>query len=210
MKKLGVLMLFVSSLFFFVGCQKSQQNTIDTIQQIQDTLPTLVQQLNDIQKLEAKLQDDWEAEIAVNASMEHFSSEKGLVFENIQTRKQLVKQAKEAITRLSLFNQQLIKVSNQKNMVSEVRIVTNTLTQIVTDAQKYLELYSPQIEKEFFFFKELAKHPQDFEFLNQHIVEINQSAIERQHIVESLNEPLKNIDKPIRIAKVRLSAQMKK
>ena len=65
-------------------------------QEVQDTLPVVVQQLNDIQALENSLQSDWEADIHDDYTMATYAK-KTKVFTNIQERQQLLKSMQKSL-----------------------------------------------------------------------------------------------------------------
>lgn len=204
--KSKVVLLGASLLLWGCGNATSQVNT--TLQDVQDTLPTVIQHLNDIQSVEGQLQSDWEAEISQDLEMETFQTGKGAVFENIAKRKESFKQLKEQTNKLATYSESLAKVKEESLPLTELQIITGSLNQIVTALNDYLTLAEPQLENELVFFKSLSGQTITYDSLNAEIVNINNQAMERQAILAILNDPLKNIDKPIRIAKARLATQL--
>ena len=206
MKKIAAKVFLISAGFLFLGaCGNTKKSAESTVQEVQDTLPVVVQQLNDIQSLEISLQSDWEADIQEDYTMKNYSKKTGKVFTNIQERQQLLKSMQKS---LKVLSDDVAKLSNlkDKNLPSaETQIVVSNLQSIVSQLKNYYELSQKQLEKEAEFFVSIAGLKQTNDELKSMIITVNNSANQRQQIIESINSPISELDRPIRILKARLS-----
>lgn len=95
-----------------------------------------------------------------------------------------------------------------KNLPSvEIKIVSSNLQKIVDSITDYIKKSEEQLNNEQQFFVEISGNKLSNDDLREKIKVLNQAAIDRQKILEEINEPLTAIDKPIRILKARLSAR---
>jgi len=206
MKKIAAKVFLISAGFLFLGaCGNTKKSAESTVQEVQDTLPVVVQQLNDIQSLEISLQSDWEADIQEDYMMKNYSKKTGKVFTNIKERQQLLKSMQKS---LKVLSDDVAKLSNlkDKNLPSaETQIVVSNLQSIVSQLKNYYELSQKQLEKEAEFFVSIAGLKQTNDELKSMIITVNNSANQRQQIIESINSPISELDRPIRILKARLS-----
>lgn len=206
MKKIAAKVFLISAGFLFLGaCANTKKSAESTVQEVQDTLPVVVQQLNDIQSLEISLQSDWEADIQEDYTMKNYSKKTGKVFTNIKERQQLLKSMQKS---LKVLSDDVSKLSNlkDKNLPSaETQIVISNLQSIVSQLKNYYELSQKQLEKEAEFFVSIAGLKQTNDELKSMIITVNNSANQRQQIIESINSPISELDRPIRILKARLS-----
>lgn len=206
MKKIAAKVFLISAGFIFLGaCANTKKSAESTVQEVQDTLPVVVQQLNDIQSLEISLQSDWEADIQEDYTMKNYSKKTGKVFTNIKERQQLLKSMQKS---LKVLSDDVSKLSNlkDKNLPSaETQIVISNLQSIVSQLKNYYELSQKQLEKEAEFFVSIAGLKQTNDELKSMIITVNNSANQRQQIIESINSPISELDRPIRILKARLS-----
>ena len=206
MKKIAAKVFLISAGFLFLGaCGNTKKSAESTVQEVQDTLPVVVQQLNDIQSLEISLQSDWEADIQEDYTMKNYSKKTGKVFTNIKERQQLLKSMQKS---LKVLSDDVSKLSNlkDKNLPSaETQIVISNLQSIVSQLKNYYELSQKQLEKEAEFFVSIAGLKQTNDELKSMIITVNNSANQRQQIIESINSPISELDRPIRILKARLS-----
>ena len=206
MKKIAAKVFLISAGFLFLGaCVNTKKSAESTVQEVQDTLPVVVQQLNDIQSLEISLQSDWEADIQEDYTMKNYSKKTGKVFTNIKERQQLLKSMQKS---LKVLSDDVAKLSNlkDKNLPSaETQIVVSNLQSIVSQLKNYYELSQKQLEKEAEFFVSIAGLKQTNDVLKSMIITVNNSANQRQQIIESINSPISELDRPIRILKARLS-----
>lgn len=206
MKKIAAKVFLISAGFLFLGaCGNTKKSAESTVQEVQDTLPVVVQQLNDIQSLEISLQSDWEADIQEDYTMKNYSKKTGKVFTNIKERQQLLKSMQKS---LKVLSDDVAKLSNlkDKNLPSaETQIVVSNLQSIVSQLKNYYELSQKQLEKEAEFFVSIAGLKQTNDELKSMIITVNNSANQRQQIIESINSPISELDRPIRILKARLS-----
>ena len=206
MKKIAAKVFLISASFLFLGaCGNTKKSAESTVQEVQDTLPVVVQQLNDIQSLEISLQSDWEADIQEDYTMKNYSKKTGKVFTNIKERQQLLKSMQKS---LKVLSDDVSKLSNlkDKNLPSaETQIVISNLQSIVSQLKNYYELSQKQLEKEAEFFVSIAGLKQTNDELKSMIITVNNSANQRQQIIESINSPISELDRPIRILKARLS-----
>ena len=206
MKKIAAKVFLISAGFLFLGaCGNTKKSAESTVQEVQDTLPVVVQQLNDIQSLEISLQSDWEADIQEDYTMKNYSKKTGKVFTNIKERQQLLKSMQKS---LKVLSDDVDKLSNlkDKNLPSaETQIVISNLQSIVSQLKNYYELSQKQLEKEAEFFVSIAGLKQTNDELKSMIITVNNSANQRQQIIESINSPISELDRPIRILKARLS-----
>ncbi len=206
MNKIAAKVFLISAGFLFLGaCGNTKKSAESTVQEVQDTLPVVVQQLNDIQSLEISLQSDWEADIQEDYMMKNYSKKTGKVFTNIKERQQLLKSMQKS---LKVLSDDVAKLSNlkDKNLPSaETQIVVSNLQSIVSQLKNYYELSQKQLEKEAEFFVSIAGLKQTNDELKSMIITVNNSANQRQQIIESINSPISELDRPIRILKARLS-----
>ena len=206
MNKIAAKVFLISAGFLFLGaCGNTKKSAESTVQEVQDTLPVVVQQLNDIQSLEISLQSDWEADIQEDYTMKNYSKKTGKVFTNIKERQQLLKSMQKS---LKVLSDDVAKLSNlkDKNLPSaETQIVVSNLQSIVSQLKNYYELSQKQLEKEAEFFVSIVGLKQTNDELKSMIITVNNSANQRQQIIESINSPISELDRPIRILKARLS-----
>ena len=206
MNKIAAKVFLISAGFLFLGaCGNTKKSAESTVQEVQDTLPVVVQQLNDIQSLEISLQSDWEADIQEDYTMKNYSKKTGKVFTNIKERQQLLKSMQKS---LKVLSDDVAKLSNlkDKNLPSaETQIVVSNLQSIISQLKNYYELSQKQLEKEAEFFVSIVGLKQTNDELKSMIITVNNSANQRQQIIESINSPISELDRPIRILKARLS-----
>ena len=137
--------------------------------------------------------------------MKNYSKKTGKVFTNIKERQQLLKSMQKS---LKVLSDDVAKLSNlkDKNLPSaETQIVVSNLQSIVSQLKNYYELSQKQLEKEAEFFVSIAGLKQTNDELKSMIITVNNSANQRQQIIESINSPISELDRPIRILKARLS-----
>ena len=206
MKKIAAKVFLISAGFLFLGaCGNTKKNAESTVQEVQDTLPVVVQQLNDIQALENSLQSDWEADIQEDYTMATYAKKTGKVFTNIQERQQLLKSMQKSLKVLSDDATRLSNLKDKNLPSAEIQIVVSNLQSIVTHLKNYSELSQKQLEKEAEFFVSISGGKQTSDELKALIIEVNNSANERQQIIETINSPISELDRPIRILKARLA-----
>ena len=208
MKKIATKVFLISaSLLVFAACSNTKKSAEKTVQEVQDTLPVVVDHLNNIQTLEANLQNDWEDDIADDSTLANYAKKKGKVFDNLQQRRESQKQITKT---LKVLRDDAIHLSNlqDKDLPSvEITIVSSNLQKIVESLTEYIKKSEEQLNNEQKFFIEISGNKLSNDDLREKIKILNQAAIDRQKILEEINEPLTAIDKPIRILKARLSTR---
>ena len=208
MKKIATKVFLISaSLLVFAACSNTKKSAEKTVQEVQDTLPVVVDHLNNIQTLEANLQNDWEDDIADDSTLANYAKKKGKVFDNLQQRRESQKQITKT---LKVIRDDAIHLSNlqDKDLPSvEITIVSSNLQKIVESLTEYIKKSEEQLNNEQKFFIEISGNKLSNDDLREKIKILNQAAIDRQKILEEINEPLTAIDKPIRILKARLSTR---
>lgn len=205
MKKIAAKVFLISAGFLFLGaCGNTKKSAESTVQEVQDTLPVVVQQLNDIQALENSLQSDWESDIHEDYTMANYAKKTGKVFTNIQERQQLLKSMQKSLKVLSDDATRLSNLKDKNLPSAEIQIVVSNLQSIVTHLKNYSEMSQKQLEKEAEFFVNISGGKQTSDELKALIIEVNNSANERQQIIEEINSPISELDRPIRILKARL------
>lgn len=205
MKKIAAKVFLISAGVLFLGaCGNTKKSAESTVQEVQDTLPVVVQQLNDIQALENSLQSDWEADIHDDYTMATYAKKTGKVFTNIQERQQLLKSMQKSLKVLSDDATRLSNLKDKNLPSAEIQIVVSNLQSIVTHLKNYSEMSQKQLEKEAEFFVSISGGKQTSDELKALIIEVNNSANERQQIIEEINSPISELDRPIRILKARL------
>ena len=208
MKKIATKVFLISaSLLVFAACSNTKKSAEKTVQEVQDTLPVVVDHLNNIQTFEANLQNDWEDDIADDSTLANYAKKKGKVFENLQQRRDIQKQITKT---LKVIRDDASHLSNlqDKNLPSiEIKIVSSNLQKIVDSITDYIKKSEEQLNNEQQFFVEISGNKLSNDDLREKIKVLNQAAIDRQKILEEINEPLTAIDKPIRILKARMSAR---
>ena len=206
MKKIATKVFLISaSLLVFAACSNTKKSAEKTVQEVQDTLPVVVQQLNDIQALENSLQSDWEADIQEDYTMTTYAKKTGKVFANIQERQQLLKSMQKSLKVLSDDATRLSNLKDKNLPSAEIQIVVSNLQSIVNHLKNYSEMSQKQLEKEAEFFVSISGGKQTNDELRSLIIEVNNSANERQQIIEEINSPISELDRPIRILKARLA-----
>ena len=186
MKKIAAKVFLISASFLFLGaCGNTKKSAESTVQEVQDTLPVVVQQINDIQALESSLQSDWEADI--------------------QERQQLLKSMQKSLKVLADDASRLSNLKDKNLPSAEIQIVVSNVQSIVNQLKNYYEMSQKQLEKEAEFFVSISGGKQTNDELRNLIIEVNNSANERQQIIESINSPISELDRPVRILKARLS-----
>ena len=208
MKKIATKVFLISaSLLVFAGCSNTKKSAEKTVQEVQDTLPVVVDHLNNIQTFEANLQNDWEDDISDDSTLANYAKKKGKVFDNLQQRRDIQKQITKT---LKVIRDDASHLSNlqDKNLPSvEIKIVSSNLQKIVDSITDYIKKSEEQLNNEQQFFVEISGNKLTNDDLRKKIIVLNQAAIDRQKILEEINEPLTAIDKPIRILKARLSTR---
>ena len=206
MKKIATKVFLISaSLLVFAACSNTKKSAEKTVQEVQDTLPVVVQQLNDIQALENSLQSDWESDIHEDYTMANYAKKTGKVFTNIQERQQLLKSMQKSLKVLSDDATRLSNLKDKNLPSAEIQIVVSNLQSIVNHLKNYSEMSQKQLEKEAEFFVSISGGKQTNDELRLLIIEVNNSANERQQIIEEINSPISELDRPIRILKARLA-----
>ena len=208
MKKIATKVFLISaSLLVFAACSNTKKSAEKTVQEVQDTLPVVVDHLNNIQTFEANLQNDWEDDIADDSTLANYAKKKGKVFDNLQQRRESQKQITKT---LKVIRDDAIHLSNlqDKDLPSvEITIVSSNLQKIVESLTEYIKKSEEQLNNEQKFFIEISGNKLSNDDLREKIKILNQAAIDRQKILEEINEPLTAIYKPIRILKARLSTR---
>ena len=109
---------------------------------------------------------------------------------------------------LKVLSDDATRLSNlkDKNLPSaEIQLVVSNLQSIVNHLKNYSEMSRKQLEKEAEFFVSISGGKQTNDELRSLIIEVNNSANERQQIIEEINSPISELDRPIRILKARLA-----
>lgn len=208
MKKIATKVLLIgAALLFCSACANTTKSANTTVQEVQDALPVVVDHLNAIQTQEAGLQENWEDDINADASLSSYTKKQGRVFENIQARRDLQKQITTALKTIRDNARRLSNLKDTKLPSVEIQVVVSNLNTIVDQLTKYQQLSDAQLKAEESFFVSISGNPFTPTELKNKIIELNSSALERQGILESINDPLSAIDKPIRILKARLGSQ---
>ena len=206
MKKIAAKVFLISAGFLFLGaCGNTKKSAESTVQEVQDTLPVVVQQINDIQALESSLQTDWEADIQEDHTMASYAKKTGKVFTNIQERQLLLKSMQKSLKVLADDASRLSNLKDKDLPSAEIQIVVSNVQSIVYQLKNYYEMSQKQLEKEAEFFVIISVVKQKNDELRNLIIEVNNSANERQQIIEAINSPVSELDRPIRILKARLS-----
>lgn len=207
MKKPTIKVLLIgAALLFVAACSNTTNNASKTVQEVQDTLPLVVNQLNNIQTIEAELQTDWESDINDDANLASYIKKQGRVFDNIQKRKKILQEINK-LTKIIRDDAKHLENLNRKDLPAvEVQVVFSNLGTIVEHLVSYQKLCEEQLTKEENFFVAVPQNSWTPDELKEQIKVLNQAAIERQKLLEEMNTPLAAIDKPIRILKARLAA----
>ncbi|MGY3724318.1 Putative cell-wall binding lipoprotein [Granulicatella balaenopterae] len=206
MKKIKFILALMGCSLVLLACGKRAPKLSASLEAIQEILPKITVQLNAIQELETSLQTEWEQELTTNSDMSQYAEGNGKVFENIKNRQEIMAGFKKEVHLLEHENTTLIKNMDKDHPLAEIQIITNTLEQIIDASNEYIRLAEPQLQQETDFFKSLGTTSLNYDALNNKIIAINDAAMERQDCVEQINEQLMTIDKPIRIAKARLTS----
>lgn len=207
MKKITIKVLLIGAILLFVAtCSNTTNNATKTVQEVQDTLPVVVEHLNNIQTIEAELQTDWESDINDDATLASYTKKQGKVFDNIQKRNKLLQEINK-LTKIIRDDAKHLENLNRKDLPAvELQVVFSNLGTIVGHLEAYQKLCEQQLAKEEAFFAAISKNSWNTDELKEQIKTLNQAAIERQQLLEEMNTPLAAIDKPIRILKARLAA----
>ena len=137
--------------------------------------------------------------------MTSYAKKTGKVFTNIQERQQLLKSMQKSLKVLSDDATRLSNLKDKNLPSAEIQIVVSNLQSIVSQLKNYSEMSQKQLEKEAEFFVSISGGKQTSDELKALIIEVNNSANERQQIIEAINSPISELDRPIRILKARLA-----
>ena len=208
MKKIATKVFLISaSLLVFAACSNTKKSAEKTVQEVQDTLPVVVDHLNNIQTFEANLQSDWEDDIADDSTLANYAKKKGKVFDNLQQRKDIQKQITKTLKVIRDDASHLSNLQDKDLPSVEIKIVSSNLQKIVDSITDYIKKSEEQLNNEQKFFVEISGNKLSKDDLKDKIKELNEAALERQKILEEINDPFSAIDKPIRILKARLNAR---
>ena len=208
MKKIATKVFLISaSLLVFAACSNTKKSAEKTVQEVQDTLPVVVDHLNNIQTFEANLQSDWEDDIADDSTLANYAKKKGKVFDNLQQRKDIQKQITKTLKVIRDDASHLSNLQDKDLPSVEIKIVSSNLQKIVDSITDYIKKSEEQLNNEQKFFVEISGNKLSKDDLKDKIKELNEAALERQKILEEINDPLSAIAKPIRILKARLNAR---
>ena len=208
MKKIATKVFLISaSLLVFAACSNTKKSAEKTVQEVQDTLPVVVDHLNNIQTFEANLQNDWEDDIADDSTLANYAKKKGKVFDNLQQRKDIQKQITKTLKVIRDDASHLSNLQDKDLPSVEIKIVSSNLQKIVDSITDYIKKSEEQLNNEQKFFVEISGNKLSKDDLKDKIKELNEAALERQKILEEINDPFSAIDKPIRILKARLNAR---
>ena len=131
-EKIAAKVFLISAGFLFLGaCGNTKKSAESTVQEVQDTLPVVVQQLNDIQALENSLQSDWEADIQEDYTMTTYAKKTGKVFTNIQERQQLLKSMQKSLKVLSDDATRLSNLKDKNLPSAEIQIVDQIFNRLL-------------------------------------------------------------------------------
>ncbi len=157
MKKIATKVFLISaSLLVFAACSNTKKSAEKTVQEVQDTLPVVVDHLNNIQTFEANLQNDWEDDISDDSTLANYAKKKGKVFDNLQQRRDIQKQITKT---LKVIRDDASHLSNlqDKNLPSvEIKIVSSNLQKIVDSITDYIKKSEEQLNNEQQFFVEIS------------------------------------------------------
>ena len=210
MKKIATKVFLISaSLLVFAACSNTKKSAEKTVQEVQDTLPVVVDHLNNIQTFEANLQSDWEDDIADDSTLANYAKKKGKGFTLVELIVVIIIQ-KQITKTLKVIRDDASHLSNlqDKDLPSvEIKIVSSNLQKIVDSITDYIKKSEEQLNNEQKFFVEISGNKLSKDDLKDKIKELNEATLERQKILEEINDPLSAIDKPIRILKARLNAR---
>ena len=208
MKKIATKVFLISaSLLVFAACSNTKKSAEKTVQEVQDTLPVVVDHLNNIQTFEANLQSDWEDDIADDSTLANYAKKKGKVFDNLQQRKDIQKQITKTLKVIRDDASHLSNLQDKDLPSVEIKIVSSNLQKIVDSITDYIKKSEEQLNNEQKFFIEISGNKLSKDDLKDKIKELNEAALERQKVLEEINDPLSAIDRTIRILKARLNAR---
>ena len=191
MKKIATKVFLISaSLLVFAACSNTKKSAEKTVQEVQDTLPVVVDHLNNIQTFEANLQSDWEDDIADDSTLANYAKKKGKVFDNLQQRKDIQKQITKTLKVIRDDASHLSNLQDKDLPSVEIKIVSSNLQKIVDSITDYIKKSEEQLNNEQKFFVEISGNKLSKDDLKDKIKELNEAALERQKILEEINDPL--------------------
>lgn len=207
-KTIGKTFLVGIVFLCLTACTTVTRNAGQSAQEIQDILPTLVDHLNTLQTLESDLQTNWEDDIQADNTLASYAKKEGRVFDNLKQRRELLQQMTRELKTLNDDSKHLANLRGDNLPSAEIQIVVSNSQTIYDRLTEYHRLCSDDITKEEQFFTSLASNQEmDRDTLTTQIQSLNEAAVARQAILQDLNTPLSDIDKPIRILKARLTSQ---
>ena len=157
MKKIATKVFLISaSLLVFAACSNTKKSAEKTVQEVQDTLPVVVDHLNNIQTFEANLQSDWEDDIADDSTLANYAKKKGKVFDNLQQRKDIQKQITKTLKVIRDDASHLSNLQDKDLPSVEIKIVSSNLQKIVDSITDYIKKSEEQLNNEQKFFVEIS------------------------------------------------------
>lgn len=164
MKKLIYYLMMGLTVMLMVGCKNTTfERSERTVTMIQESVTTVVNDLNEIQNIEGHLQEDFEATMGDDGDLSKFNDDHSPALENVAHRKEQLDKLNQSIERLSTLADEL-DLQKEKGMLptDEFNGISDDIRSLVDDLHVYVSDYQADIPQEIETFKSIANPKTDY------------------------------------------------
>ncbi|MBG9982710.1 YkyA family protein [Aerococcaceae bacterium DSM 111020] len=168
MKKLIKSLSLFLVMLLIVGCSQSVERSDRTITLIQDNMTNVINVISEIQFNEQELQQQFESMINSEQELQAFANEEASIYQNIQTRQELMKKLDEHRNTLADLRDE-IKVQAERNELpsDQVQQVDQLMEGFVNHLEVYTTDYQANLTTEKQLYQSMANPDLDYtQFFN--------------------------------------------
>lgn len=184
-------------LLVLVGCRQSFERADRTITLVQDNMNSIVSIISDIQYQESLIQEQFEEMIQSPKALESFSNEEAIIYQNIQTRSDLLNQLDEKNQEFDQLKKEIQAQVERDELPSDtVDSLVDYIDQLSNHLSTYIEDYQTHLLHEKQEYQTLADPSVDYTeffalFDRMEIITVN-NQMNLENVVE-LIEPINTI-----------------
>lgn len=168
MKKLIKSISVLLIILLIAGCSQSVERSDRTITLIQDNMTNVINIISEIQFNEQELQNQFESMINSEQELQAFANEEASIYQNIQTRQELLDKLEENRNALTDLRDE-IKVQSERNELpaDQVQQVDQFMDEFVNHLEVYITDYHANLTTEKQLYQSMANPELDYtQFFN--------------------------------------------
>ncbi|HCS94031.1 MAG TPA: hypothetical protein DIW15_04925 [Bavariicoccus seileri] len=195
------ILFILVSLFLLTGCSNREQQAIRALNEFEAESHDSISELDVIKKSEVNLQDDFEATIGEDESLETFSDEQGPIFDNLNKRQESIEILIQLNKSLDKARERLaaIESSQTKGVTKEdITSLMSSLDSFKKVKGKFTKDYQLMLDAERKFYSSLGDEDMDYKKFQAGLSDINKLADQNMKEVDALSTQLDGLSTVIR------------